>query len=131
MTSHDIGTNIGIFNQYQQHMICTNNVIEILSGLNCGIVMSNEQQKQLPQISHTAHCDLNAVQLGFVCLCEKKGTIIRTTRIFGAYGPIMFALWVCLISPWGQSWERVFHKHKCIQFIALVHLCLQHSYSFM
>jgi hypothetical protein len=22
--------------------------------------------------------------------------------------------------PWGQSWERVFHKHKCIQFIALV-----------
>ena len=26
----------------------------------------------------------------------------------------------CLISPWGQSWERVFHKHKCIQFIARV-----------
>ena len=25
-----------------------------------------------------------------------------------------------LISPWGQSWERVFHKHLCIQFIALV-----------
>ena len=24
------------------------------------------------------------------------------------------------ISPWGQSWERVFHKHLCIQFIALV-----------
>jgi hypothetical protein len=23
-------------------------------------------------------------------------------------------------SPWGQSWERVFHKHSCIQFIALV-----------
>ena len=22
--------------------------------------------------------------------------------------------------PWGQSWERVFHKHSCIQFIALV-----------
>ena len=22
---------------------------------------------------------------------------------------------VCLISPWGQFWERVFHKHKCIQ----------------
>ena len=78
MTSHDIGSNIGIFNQYQQYMICTNNVIEILSGLNGGIVMSNEQQKQLPQISHTAHCDLNAVQLGFVCLCGKKGTIIRT-----------------------------------------------------
>ena len=42
MTSHDIGTNIGIFNQYQQNMICTNNVIEILSCLNDGIVMSNE-----------------------------------------------------------------------------------------
>ena len=27
---------------------------------------------------------------------------------------------VCLISPWGQSWEWVFHKHKCIQFIARV-----------
>ena len=24
----------------------------------------------------------------------------------------------CLISPWGQSWERIFHKHKCMQFIA-------------
>ena len=24
-------------------------------------------------------------------------------------------------SPWGQSWERVFHKHSCIQFIALEH----------
>ena len=23
-------------------------------------------------------------------------------------------------SPWGQSWERVFHKHKCIPFIARV-----------
>ena len=23
-------------------------------------------------------------------------------------------------SRWGQSWERVFHKHSCIQFIALV-----------
>ena len=23
-------------------------------------------------------------------------------------------------SPWGQSWEWVFHKHSCIQFIALV-----------
>ena len=23
-------------------------------------------------------------------------------------------------SPWGQSLERVFHKHSCIQFIALV-----------
>ena len=23
-------------------------------------------------------------------------------------------------SPWGQSWERIFHKHLCIQFIALV-----------
>ena len=23
-------------------------------------------------------------------------------------------------SPWGQSWERVFHKHSCILFIALV-----------
>ena len=22
---------------------------------------------------------------------------------------------VCLISRWGQFWERVFHKHKCIQ----------------
>ena len=22
---------------------------------------------------------------------------------------------VCLISPWGQVWERVFHKHNCIQ----------------
>ena len=22
---------------------------------------------------------------------------------------------VCLISPWGQFWERVLHKHKCIQ----------------
>ena len=22
---------------------------------------------------------------------------------------------VCLISPWAQSCERVFHKHKCIQ----------------
>ena len=21
----------------------------------------------------------------------------------------------CLISPWGQFWERVLHKHKCIQ----------------
>ena len=20
---------------------------------------------------------------------------------------------VCLISPWGQSWERALHKHKC------------------
>ena len=77
MTSHDIGSNIGIFNQYQQHMICTNNIIEILSGLNGGIVMSNEQQKQLPQISHTAHCDLNAVQLGFVCLCEKKERLLE------------------------------------------------------
>ena len=28
----------------------------------------------------------------------------------------------CLISPWGQSWERVFHKHSCIQFC--MHLCL-------
>ena len=27
----------------------------------------------------------------------------------------------CLMSPWGQSWERVFLKHKCIQFIARVH----------
>ena len=27
-------------------------------------------------------------------------------------------------SPWGQSWERVFHKHSCIQFIALVPLAL-------
>ena len=27
---------------------------------------------------------------------------------------------VCLISPWGQSWERFFHKHSCIQFIAPV-----------
>ncbi len=23
-------------------------------------------------------------------------------------------------SPWGQSWERVLHKHKCIQITALV-----------
>ena len=23
-------------------------------------------------------------------------------------------------SPWGQSWERIFHKHSCIHFIALV-----------
>ena len=32
----------------------------------------------------------------------------------------------CLILPWGQSWERVFHKHKCIQFIAQVpkNLCI-------
>jgi hypothetical protein len=77
MTSHDIGTNIGIFNQYQQYMICADNVIEILSGLNGGIVMSNEQQKQLPQISHTAHCDLNAVQLGFVCLCKKVERLLE------------------------------------------------------
>ena len=77
MTSHDIGTNIGIFNQYQQYMICANNVIEILSGLNGGIVMSNEKQKQLPQISHTAHCDLNAVQLGFVCLCKKEERLLE------------------------------------------------------
>ena len=28
--------------------------------------------------------------------------------------------WDCLISPWRQSWERDFHKHKCIQFIARV-----------
>ena len=80
MTSHDIGTNIGIFNQYQQHMICTNNVIEILSGLNSGIVMSNEQQKQLPQISHTAHCHLNAVQLGFVCLCKKEERLLEQSQ---------------------------------------------------
>ena len=26
----------------------------------------------------------------------------------------------CLISPWGQSWERVLHKHKCIQITARV-----------
>ena len=25
-------------------------------------------------------------------------------------------------SPWGQSWERVFHKHSCIQFIAYVQI---------
>ena len=27
---------------------------------------------------------------------------------------------ICLISPWGQSWERVLHKHKCIQITARV-----------
>ena len=26
----------------------------------------------------------------------------------------------CLISPWGQFWERVLHKHKCIQITAQV-----------
>ena len=88
MTSHDVGTNIGIFNQYQQHMICTNNVIEILSGLNSGIVMSNEQQKQLPQISHTAHCDLNAVQLGFVCLCKKKERLLEQLAYLGPTAPL-------------------------------------------
>ena len=27
---------------------------------------------------------------------------------------------VCLIPPWGQSWEKVFQQHKCLQFIARV-----------
>ena len=26
----------------------------------------------------------------------------------------------CLISPWGQSWERIFHKHKCYELYARV-----------
>ena len=29
-----------------------------------------------------------------------------------------YNLMKCIISPWGLSWERVFNKHKCIQFIA-------------
>ena len=31
-----------------------------------------------------------------------------------------FSEFKCLISRWGQSWERVLHKHKCIQITALV-----------
>ena len=30
-------------------------------------------------------------------------------------------------SPWGQSWEWVFNKHSCIQFIALVALDCPHG----
>jgi hypothetical protein len=41
-------------------------------------------------------------------------------KIWGVVLKELIDLSDCLISPWGQSWERVLHKHKCIQITARV-----------
>ena len=41
-------------------------------------------------------------------------------KIWGVVLKELIDLSDCLISPWGQSWERVLHKHKCIQIAARV-----------
>ena len=41
-------------------------------------------------------------------------------QIFIAHCFLLMSLLENATSPWGQSWERVLHKHKCIQITAWV-----------
>ena len=66
------------------------------------------------QIITTVHTPL---KFSKVCAFSKLSFFKKerqmTNILWRCRGMKNLYMWECLISPWGQSWERVLHKHKC------------------